>query len=222
MQVEEKIDRVCQEGRGEISAGESSCQMRVQARPGDHGAWTCMLTYDNDYDTVRTYLDLQVAVVPNISILYHSAGENREVTDNSETVRADLIAGIEKNFTCSAAGGFPRSQILLEVEKTSSPSLFSQHDHFEISQTMYTMNSSNTLTIHPTMYLHNTTLTCHVTQYSSDGTVLHTASISILLLVHLLFLPASADHDQLNMAPPFLLLFLLAVIVAIIGKMKSF
>ena len=222
VQVGEKIDRVCQEGRGEISAGESSCQMRLHARPGDHGAWTCMLTYDNDYGTVRTYLDLQVAVMPYTSIVYHSAGEIREVTENSETASAELIAGLEKNFTCSAAGGFPRSQILWEVEKTSSPSLFSQHDHFEISQTMYTMNSSNTLTIHPTMYLHNTTLTCHVTQYSSDGTVLHTVSISILLLVHLLFLPAPADQEPLNMAPPFLLLSILAVIVAIIGRMKSF
>ena len=221
MQVGESIERVCQEERGEISAGERSCQMRLQARQGDHGAWTCMLTFDNDYDTVRTYLDLQVAVIPHTSIGYHSAGEDREVTENSEAARADLIAGLEKNFTCSAAGGFPRSQIVWEEEKPSSPSLLHQHDHFQMSQTTYTMNSSNTLTIHPTMYLHNSTLTCHVTQYSSDGTLLHTASITILLQVHSLFLPSPGDQEPLNMAPPFLLLFILAVIVASIGKIKT-
>ena len=217
---------------GDLPAGDTgqetdcSCQvcpyLMFQALSSDHGSWTCLLTYNNDYDTVRTYVDLQVAVKPQVSIGLEIAGETRDVFEDSDTVSIDLIVGEEKNFSCVAANGFPRSEIFWTMEKTSSPSLVqgSGQSQLQLSPDTYTMNTTYMITLHATMNYHNTTLTCHVTQYTSTGTVQHTASVSIILLVHHLFLPAPIHQEHLDLALP-LLLFLLAAILILIGKAKK-
>ena len=208
---------MCQESRGEISAGQGTCEMRIQATSSDHGSWTCMLTFNTDYETVRTYLDLQVAVRPLVSISWDSAGLTHSVSTDRHSV--SMIAGEDKIFTCSALGGFPRSVISWTIEQSSSPSFSHHADQPELflSSTTFTMNSTYSVTLHPTTALHNTTLTCHVTQHSSTGTVQHTDSLSIILQVHHLFLPALPHPKHLDTAFP-LLLFILAGVVSIIGK----
>ena len=105
---------MCQERRGNITGGQDSCNLKIKATPSDHGPWTCMLTLSDDYEAVTTYLDLEVAVRPSMSISYDTGGQTVVVGgqghgNNTTTVHSvQVVEGEDKNFTCTAERGFPR------------------------------------------------------------------------------------------------------------------
>ena len=69
---------VCQGGgwRNIGGGGEDSCEMRIQADQSDHGSWTCLLTLAKDYHSVTTYIGMEVAVRPRLSIWQHHDGHD--------------------------------------------------------------------------------------------------------------------------------------------------
>ena len=69
----------------------------IQITSADHGYWTCLMTMDEDYELVRTYINLQVAVeaVPRIFV------------DGTESSAVQLKDQNVMNITCLAEKGFP-------------------------------------------------------------------------------------------------------------------
>ena len=162
----------------------SRCIPLFQAMPADHGSWTCMLTLDGVFESVRTYLDLQVSVRPKVSISSDNSGDQIRVVDGeTSTARLDLTAGQDRNLTCSAHGGFPRSGFHWSVDTNNSTSSYlsphSDQPSHMLSPLSYTVTSSYSVTLHPSVSQSNTTLSCLVTQYDSGtGNVIHTNTVS--------------------------------------------
>ena len=108
---------MCQGGgwRNIGGGGEDSCEMRIQADQSDHGSWTCLLTLAKDYDSVTTYLGMEVAVRPLLSIWQHHDGQAGLVDQ-----AVHLLGGHEYSFTCLAEQGFPRPVFYWSVGNTSA------------------------------------------------------------------------------------------------------
>ena len=105
------IARVCQGASLSLTGDETRCEVRIQAAPSHHGVWTCMLTMDQDYQAITTYIHLEVAVRPQVSIRHTAHGLVGWEDQQGAGRAVHLVEGEEQNFTCLAEEGFPRPDI---------------------------------------------------------------------------------------------------------------
>ena len=71
--------QVSEEGRG----GKNKLIL-IQVSPSDHGSWTCVLTLDTDFEQQKTFVDLEVAVKPLVSLI--EAVDNTTNHDDDDDV----------------------------------------------------------------------------------------------------------------------------------------
>ena len=84
---------ICEGRRTNVTASRGNiCQIKIQASSLDHGSWTCHLTLGKEgyYTSTSSYMEVQVAAKPRLSI---SKGEKGEII-------------------CKAAKAFPRPVFL--------------------------------------------------------------------------------------------------------------
>ena len=114
---------MCQDegGRNIGGGGEDSCEMRIQADQSDHGSWTCMLTLAKDYHSTTTYLGMDVAVRPRLSICQHHHGlDGHDGQAGLVGQAVHMLGGQQYSFTCLAEQGFPRPVFYWSVGNTSA------------------------------------------------------------------------------------------------------
>ena len=104
--------------------------MVISVSPSHHGAWTCMVTMGGDYTTVTTYLDMEVAVRPRLSISHGGPGQKPQQVEEGIV---HLVEGELNNFTCTAEQGFPRPKIQWAVGTSYSLTVLEPHDKVNIS-----------------------------------------------------------------------------------------
>ena len=109
-----------------------------QATHFDHGTWTCMLTLDEDYESITTYINLQVGLIPLVSLSYPAEAMTTISTDISSIL---LVEGEEYNFTCTAERVFPRPELYWTVDNEYSEQIQTTQDQAVIS-----MSQSSTST----------------------------------------------------------------------------
>ena len=114
------IARVCQGAALSLTGEESRCEVRIQAAPSHHGVWTCLLTMEQDYQAITTFIHLEVVVRPQLSIRQAAHGLAGQGGQQGEGRAAHLVEGEEQNFTCLAEQGFPRSDIHWSIGNTSA------------------------------------------------------------------------------------------------------
>ena len=104
--------------------------MVISIPPSHHGAWTCMVTMGGDYTTLTTYLDMEVAVRPRLSISHEGPGQGPQQVEEGIV---HLVEGELNNFTCTAEQGFPRPKIQWAVGTSSSLTVLEPQNKVSIS-----------------------------------------------------------------------------------------
>ena len=161
-----------------------------QAYPSVHGSWTCMLTLSEDYESLTTFADLQVALRPLVSLDYPAGGYAVVVPaghdDHSNISRIMLVEGQDYNFTCMAERVFPRPVFYWTVDYKYSSQIVPVHGHpvITMSPSSYFFTSYHTITLSTSLMLNTTLLSCHVTQYHTrTGKTMGRTNMSVRLLV---------------------------------------
>jgi hypothetical protein len=188
----------------------------------DHGSWTCVLTLDKDFEQQKTFVDLEVAVKPILSLI--EAVE--KTTNQGDLTVINVKEGQLKTVRCVAETVFPRPEFSWTLSRGSPDNIIALDSHpmVTISPSSYLVTSSYTVMLNITsININQSILTCHTTQYDITGTILYITNVSTIIKVHPhsplpphpFILPSS---PQTSHSTELLPLLLLSVLVTCTGR----
>ena len=185
-----------------------------------------------DYSSITTYIDLEVALPPSVSLTIpddylsdnHSSislpERNISSHPNSSVPKMFVEEGQSYNITCTARRVYPRPVFYWTVDYKYSPQIHSVHDHptIIINSSTYFITSYHTITLSSSRMLNNSLLTCHVMQHHTrTGRLLGRTNKSVLLhVLPALVLPLpSPAQTGIRLA---VLILVLIFLLALAGK----
>ena len=188
-----------------------------------------MLTLGKDYSSITTFIDLEVALPPLVSLSLPAVPKSNTSSISLPSVPKSiaLLDGQDYNFTCTARRVFPRPVFYWTVDYKYSPQIQPVHAQpfITMEPSSYYITSYQTITLSSSTMLNNTLLTCHVTQHHKrTGRTLGRTNKSVRLLVTPgLALPVPAPgHADVPLGVIILVAVFLSALAGKLDKLKNF
>jgi len=120
------LQSVCSNTRLSLSGNSTDCRVSVVIGRRDHGTWTCLLTLQEDFSSLRSWVEIRVATRPVLSLELVLGGKKVRVSKSSQPPTLNMIEGQTKEVTCRADEVYPKPTFLWTLGQSS---LISGHPH---------------------------------------------------------------------------------------------
>jgi len=181
------LQSVCSNTRLSLSGNSTDCRVSVVIGRRDHGTWTCLLTLQEDFSSLRSWVEIRVETRPILSLELVLGGKKVRVKKSSLPPTLNMIEGQTKEVICRADQAYPKPTFLWTLGQAS---LLSRHPHppslstslqsemepstpspppplslphppaVERSHLHFWVSSSSSLLVTPSLLHNNTTLSC--------------------------------------------------------------